>query len=334
MRRLRGLSPAALGIALLLAACQPSTPSASTPSQQQVADAFVAKVVLPNYQLLVKNSEVLAAALDALAAKPDARELEAARQAWEQVRNTWETSESWAFGPAETEGFDGNLDDWPVNEKDLRTALAAGAITPALFDTLTTTAKGFHGIEAVLYGLDGSRPEPSQLSANQLSYLKQAGADLVTNARGLLLAWEGPSGFGADFKAKPEQAVAEIIQGMVGTLEEVAAEKLAAPLKSGSIGELESFYSNNTSADIVANLAGVQEGLDRTGLLDLIRGQDPQLATSLKEALDQALADARALPEGLNGQLENPEGRERIEAVIAESEKVAEILKQSMQAKG
>jgi predicted lipoprotein len=328
MRSIRRLAPAALGFTLLLAACQPSN-QAGASSPQQVADAFVSQVVLPNYQRLVADSERLSAALDALAATPGTEQLEAARKAWQQVRKTWETSESWAFGPAESGGFDGNLDDWPVNEKDLRTALASGALTPELFAKLTTTAKGFHGIEAVLYGTRGTRPVASQLSAAQLTYLRQAGADLTTNAQGLAAAWEGPKGFGATFKAKPEEAVAEILQGMVGTLEEVAAEKLGASLDSRNKSDLESFYSDNTRADIAANLAGVHEALQRSGLIRLIDSRDATLASELKQSLDEAQASARALPEQLNNALTDPAGRQQIEAVMAGSDRTVELLKQA-----
>ena len=328
MRSVRRLATAALSCTLLLAACQPSQQSGAS-SPQQVADAFVSQVVLPNYQQLVANSERLSAALDALATTPDVVQLEAARNAWQQVRKTWETSESWAFGPAESGGFDGNLDDWPVNEKDLSTALASGAVTPELFARLTTTAKGFHGIEAVLYGTQGTRPEASQLSAAQLSYLRQAGADLATNARGLAAAWKGTKGFGAAFKANPDEAVAEILQGMVGTLEEVAAEKLGAALASRDKGDLESFYSDNTRADIVANLAGVNEALQRSSLIQLLASRDAKLASSLQQALDEAQASARALPEQLNTAINDPAGRSKIEAVMASSERTVALLKQA-----
>lgn len=328
MRSARRLAPAVVGLTLLLAACQPAWRS-TAPSSEQVAEAFVAQVVLPQYQQLVEGSQHLAAALDALAAEPGAERIAAAREAWQQVRAIWEASEAWAFGPAETGGFDGNLDDWPVNEKDLGTALASVAVTPELFARLTTTAKGFHGIEAVLFGLKGQRPQASQLSAAELTYLRRAGADLAANAKGLLAAWEGPSGFGSTFTTQPEEAMAEILQGMVGTLEEVAAEKLGAPIGSGSPRDFESFYSDNTRADIVANLAGVQEALRRSGLLDRIRARDARLASSLDQALEQSLASARALPAQLNAQLKDKAARERIQAVIANSTRSAALLKEA-----
>jgi len=328
MQKVPRQAAAAFTLTVLLAACQPGHQS-SLPSTQQVAGDFVTKVVLPEYEELAEQSQHLALALDALATDPGAVRLEAARRAWQQVRATWERGESWAFGPAETGGFDGNLDDWPVNEKDLKAVLASGALTPGLFAKLTSTAKGFHGIEAVLYGTNGPRPQASQFRASELRYLQQAGSDLAANARGLLAAWRGSNGFGAEFKVNGDEAVSEILQGMVGTLEEVAAEKLGAPLKSRAKADLESFYSDNTSADIAANLAGIQMSLKRSGLLVWIKGRDAKLANSLESALDQVQTSAQALPSGLNDKLDDTAGRERIQAVISASDRTVALLKQA-----
>ncbi|WP_411871730.1 imelysin family protein [Vulcanococcus limneticus] len=328
MQTVRRQAPAAFALTFLLAACQ-SGPQAALPSTQQVADAFVTKVVLPDYAQLAEQSQHLALTLDALAADPDAVRLEKARRAWQQVRATWERGESWAFGPAETGGFDGNLDAWPVNEKDLKAALASGALTPGLFAKLSSTAKGFHGIEAVLYGTNAPRPQANKLRASELSYLQQAGSDLAANAKGLLAAWRGSNGFGAEFKVNGDEAVSEILQGMVGTLEEVAAEKLGAPLKSRAKADLESFYSDNTSADIAANLAGIQMSLKRSGLIAWIKGRDAKLAKSLETALDQVQTSAQALPSGLNDKLDDAAGRERIQAVISGSDRTVALLKQA-----
>lgn len=331
------LSPA---LVMALAACQPSPPI-SNATDQQVAGAFVAKVVLPQYRELAQRSAALQQALDRLASQPTPAHLDQARGAWRAARQSWETGESWAFGPAETLGFDAHLDDWPVNEKDLRTALQSSAFSPQQFRQLTTTARGFHGIEAVLFGLDGQPPTASQLSAAQLSYLRAAGADLSQQARGLLQAWEGPRGYGASFAGtgsreadSANEAVAEILQGMVGTLEEIAAEKLGKPLASRESSDLESTYSASTQADVVANLSGIDEGLQRSGLLQLLRSRDAELATELASSLRQAIEATRAMPPRLNGALEQPQERSRIEAAISASQRTADLVKRASQVLG
>lgn len=334
--RRRGLPLAALAsLTIALVGCQAGG-SAKAPQPHQVAAAFVEAVVLPQYNQLLQSSESLAQALDTLAAQPTQAHLTAARAAWSAVRRHWETGESWAFGPAESQGYDGNLDDWPVNTKDLGAALNAPALSAKTFAQLTTTTRGQHGIEAVLFGPGLS--EASALTPQQRAYLRAAGQDLVVQSRGLLQAWQGPKGFGATLVGASgnaqaaDNAVNEMLQGMIGTLEELAAEKLGKPLSTRNKTDLESFYSDTTQADVVANLSGVELVWTRTGLQQLIAARDASRARSIDQSLASALA--RALPPWLNGQLTTDAGRQAIAAVVADCERSATLLQQALETRG
>lgn len=327
--RSRGALPSSLLlIPLLLGSCS----LRPGPSQEQrraaVAAAFVERVVLPGYGQLAANAADLAASLEQLAAQPDAAHLQRARAAWAGARRSWETAESWAFGPAQTQGFDTNLDDWPVNGKDLATALAVGALSPQQFAQLTSTARGFHGIEAVLFGQVPPPPTAASLSPAALSYLRLAGQDLARQARGLLQAWQGPAGFGQRFAVgdQADGAIAEILQGMVGTLQEVSAEKLGHPLATRRASDLESVYSGSTRADVLANLAGIQEGLQRSGLLELISSRDGEAGRSLAQELAVAQQRLQALPVRLDASLNDDDARRRIAAAIAAVDRCAKTL--------
>jgi len=318
-------------LGLSVVGCHPG-PQGGVPKEQAVATAFVDEVVLPSYRQLDARTRELSRALEQLAATPTEAHLEAARTAWRAARQSWETTESWAFGPAGTEGFDGNLDDWPVNEKDLGTALAGGALSPATYAKLTSTARGFHGVEYVLFGRGTVPLQVGQLTAAQRSYLRQAGADLAANSAGLLAAWQGPSGYGASFSSAGEggpAAVAEILQGMVGTLQEVADEKLGAPLESRDPARLESHYSGGTQADVVANLEGIQQGWRRSGLKKLVASRDAALVDRIEAELAATLQQAKQLPPQLNDRLKDAPTRAAIEAVIASTRRTADLLEQA-----
>jgi predicted lipoprotein len=307
-------------------------PQGGMPKEQAVATAFVDEVVLPSYRQLDERTRELSRALERLADAPSEAHLEAARTAWRAARQSWETTESWAFGPAGTEGFDGNLDDWPVNEKDLGTALVGGSLSPAIFAKLTSTARGFHGVEFVLFGRGPVPPQVGQLTSAQRSYLRLAGADLVANTGGLLAAWQGPSGYGASFSGAGEggsAAIAEILQGMVGTLQEVADEKLGAPLQSRDPAGLESRYSGATQADVVANLEGIQQGWRRSGLQQLLASRDGALADRIEAELAATLQQAKQLPPQLNDRLKDGPTRAAIDAVIASTRRTADLLEQA-----
>jgi len=327
----------------LLLSCGRGPGASDEARDRAVAGVFVNRVALPGYRQLAQRSGALAASLDQLAAHPDADRLLNAREAWAAARRSWETSESWAFGPAQTQGFDANLDDWPVNEKDLGSALATSPLSAALFARLTSTARGFHGIEAVLFGISSPPPTAQQLGAGQLGYLQLAGRELARQAQGLLQAWQGTSGFGSSFAASSlktsspdasspatngSEAIAEILQGMLGTLQEVSAEKLGKPLASRRRADLESFYSGTSQADVAANLAGIQEVWQRSGLQQLITNKDRAAGRALTQELAVAIERVGQLPRRLDASLSDADGRRRIAAAIEAIDRCAGTLEQ------
>ena len=74
---------------------------------------FANIVVLATYTELDNKAGDLLAAVKALKADPSQGNLEKAQQAWKATRKPWEQSESFLFGPVDTQGFDPALDSWP-----------------------------------------------------------------------------------------------------------------------------------------------------------------------------------------------------------------------------
>ncbi len=331
-RRRCGFAVTALGLGLALTACGSAPSTTAIPTDQAVATAFVTKVVEPNHAELVQRIAALQLAVQQLATGPTDARLAAAREAWLAARRPWETSESWAFGPAETEGFDGAMDDWPVNRKDLALALAGAPLTADTFDRLSATAKGFHGLEWVLFGgRTGVRPSAAQLTANETAYLRLAADDLHRQALGLQASWAGPTGFGARITTAAEAgtAVQEMLQGVIGLLQEEGDEKLGEPLRTRDPKTLESADSGNTQADLLANVEGARQVLVRTGLLELIRRRDAPLAGQIDTQTAKAVALARALPHPIHGHLADPASREAMGSLIRHLHSTAQLLERS-----
>ena len=310
-----------LTVPVLLISCSKGVDSQDplSPSALQVSQRFVNSLVLPAYRDLAAQTKVLQVSLEVLAKEPTAAHLMAARQDWETARSTWETTESWAFGPASTLGFDGNLDDWPVSRLELSQALATDPFNQSVFAALGTTARGFHGIEYVLFGDGENRPMSDDFTPRELSYLKLAGADLHRNAEELLGSWSGNNGFGGRLTASAEEAqatIAEMLQGVMGTLEEVGDEKVGAVLAEGTPDGLESRFSGNTNADLLANLQGAQAVFEQTDLDDLIAAKAPDVAEQLSERMERAIRLAEALPGNLKDRLDEPATRQAMEQLM------------------
>ena len=299
-----------------------------TPSR--VSHAFVEDLVLPFYTVLAEESKDLKEALQTLANEPTDMHLAAARQQWVETRPLWETTESWAFGPAETEGLDGDLDDWPVSVLELEQAFATDPFTADTFSRLGTTSIGFHGIEFVLYGDGSEPPTAADLTPQQTSYLALAGTAFQDTADKLLSSWTGGDGFGAKLTSDPEGTVLEMVEGVIGTLEEVHLEKLGAVLEEGPEG-LESRFSGNTSADIVANIQGAQSVFEDTGLKQLLAEKDADLAQELSTALAMSVSAAEAMPPRLSRRLEDPAVRESMETTIKATESAFNLTTQALE---
>jgi predicted lipoprotein len=321
-----------LSLSLAISGCVAANRT-EAPTAQAVVQTFVEKVVQPNQARLVLQTAALQAAIQRLSEEPSDAHLDAARQAWLAARRTWETSESWAFGPAETEGFDGAMDDWPVNRKDLATALGSQRIDSDSFAALSETAKGFHGIEWVLYGgRTGTPPTAAQLTPGERAYLRLAADDLHRQAAGLQTSWSGSQGFGARLSSPGEAgaAVQEMLQGVIGMLQEGGDEKLGQPLKTRDPQTLESADSGNTRADLLANVEGARQVLLATGLLELIRSKDAQLGQQIDTQTARAVDLARALPNSINDHLDNPASRQAMEDLINQLHGTATLVERSV----
>ena len=87
---------------------------------------FANTVVLATYTDLDSKAGELLAAVKALEGDTSQANLEKAQQAWKATRTPWEQSESFLFGPVDTQGLDPALDSWPVDHVNLQSVLDSG----------------------------------------------------------------------------------------------------------------------------------------------------------------------------------------------------------------
>jgi putative iron-regulated protein len=316
---------AALVVSVLLlgTGCEQTTTTAaksgSGPENLQLVSDFPEQVVIPTYKLLVAKSQRLKTAVDAFVADANDETLQAAQAAWSETRQPWEQSEAFAFGPAESLGYDGDLDDWPVNETDLKGVLeGTNPITAATVDELQTTQKGFHTIELLLFGSNNDKTA-ADFSQREKEYLQQLAIAFDQTANDLVTSWsEGIAGNPAykttvatagesDNSAYPtsQAAVEEIVQGIMGCLDEVGNEKIGGPLAAKTTDDLESRYSHTSATDFKNNLIGAQNaylgkvpdaGSSGASLSEWVAQTDPDLDAQIKAEMQAAIDSVAAVP--------------------------------------
>ncbi|MCU0537467.1 MAG: peptidase M75 [Hydrococcus sp. Prado102] len=336
-----------------------SQPSATTEEQsgdikKVVVSDFADRVVIPTYQLLVTRSQNLSKAVDAFVAKPGDDTLKAAQEAWRATRTPWEESEAFAFGPASSLGYDGDLDDWPVNETDVKAVISSKAeLTPESIKQLQTTQKGFHTIEYLLFGLNNDR-KAVDLSEREIKMLKLLTDAFDQTAQDLTKSWvEGVNGnpaYSQVFSTAGDSgnssyptinaALEEIVQGKIGCLDEVANEKIGEPLKEKTTKDLESRFSHHSLDDFKSNIRSVEnaylgraaESNESKGksISNLVAQADPKLDEQVKSELQAALVALDAVPNPVEPKMSDRDALTKLEAAQKAIATVQETIQQKV----
>lgn len=289
------------------------TASTTSPELQQLLAHATNNIIMTIYNNLDSAAEVLAASAATLQGNPTGPNLEAARTAWRTARVPWENSEAFLFGPVTTGGIDPAIDSWPVNEVDLKTVLSSSAsLTKEYIDGLEGTLKGFHTIEYLIFGLDGSK-QVNQFSPREFQYLVAAAQSLKGETARLAMAWN-PSGqnFGANLinaghtgsiYTSTKAAVQELLTGMITIADEVANGKINDPFSQQDVTLEESRFSANSKADFQDNIRGVLYMYtgsfnEQTGasVSDAVKYYDGDLDVRVRTAIRTAIDALGAIP--------------------------------------
>ena len=323
---------------------------ANTFDDKAVISDFTSKVVIPNYELYANNTSALEQAIEAFVANPSAASLAAARDAWTATRVAWEQTETFAFGPAGSLGFDGAMDSWPVNQTDIEQILAGDEpITAESVARLQDTERGMHSIEYILFGTDASKPL-SDFTTRENEYLVALSQDLNTSAGALLASWqtgtEGQPAYktvfasagSADNAVYPTTAAAaqELVSGIIDSLTEVGEEKLEAPFAEQNTEGLESRFSAQTINDLKSNLQSAANGYlgafpakgtqAAASVSTYVAAQDPALDEKVKAHFAKADRALNAVPTPLEVHLTDAAAAEEIEAAIAAITEVKDTI--------
>ncbi len=223
-------------------------------------------------------------------------------------------------------------------------------------------ATGYHAIEFLLWGQDLSETGPGARPAADYftdagatapngdrrgAYLVTASQILVSQHDGLVVAWDEslPNSYGAAFSvADPQQTLARVMTGvylLVGF--ETGGERIQAALDSGSQEDEHSCFSDNTHRDMVQDIRGIQNVLlgryvrldgssvEGTGLLDVLRTVDSELADEYEAKVAECLMLAEALQPPFDREIsfDNPAGRGRVLALVEALRDAAYLTEQA-----
>ncbi|MDR2868687.1 MAG: peptidase M75 [Bacteroidales bacterium] len=276
-----------------------------------------------------------------------------AAQEWKSTRKYWEQSEAFLYGPAEYNSLDPHIDSWPLDQNRLNQVLAQPDILTidAAYARANFGASllGFHAIEYVLFR-DGQVRSATSLSQAELTYLCAISHVLMEDCILLEAGWRGESAisaakkkiledaeltisanFGNEMKRagengsrylSPQQAIHEILEGCKDIADEVGNSKIADPVESGNVLEVESWQSWNSISDFVDNIISIRnsyyggrDGVTTHSLSNYVAAKNKDLDDEIKRNIETAITKIKAIGEPFRNHLNNKTGAQ--EAITA-----------------
>jgi putative iron-regulated protein len=297
---------------LLFTACGDDNPSGTTDDgfDEQVASSILQNeaenIILQTYTDLNTEAGLLLDAVNTLANDVSQSNLEAAQQQWVATRVPWESSESFLFGPVDTEGLDPALDSWPVNRTDLVGVLESNNdLTPEFVDGLEGVLKGFHTIEFLLFG-DGNSKTANDLTSRELEYLSATTQVLKNDTQALEDGWRedagnfvnalAQAGNGSEIFTSQRAGIEELILGMEIIADEVANGKINDPLTQQNATLVESQFSFNSKNDFQDNIRSIRHiytgdmaSNSGAGITDFVSEFNTDLDSRFKSEIEAAI---------------------------------------------
>lgn len=274
--------------------------------KQTVLTDFVDNVALPQYYNLSQAANTLN--VDVVNLNTDAIEgnLSKAKQSWKSLRTVWEQCEGFLFGPVEDDNYDPYMDTWPVDYVQLDSLLASA--NPLEIDDIenlsTLSLRGFHPIEYILWGIDGSR-SAATITAREKRYIVSLTKDLQNNANALNNSWiAGGGNFGREVKtagsgstvySKKQEVYLAMVQAMADICEEVGSGKMAEPFDLLDSNIVESPFSNNSVIDFKNNIIGLSNVYNGTysgsgkGITNLVVSKNISLDNKIRQQITAAI---------------------------------------------
>ena len=334
--------------ALLFNACSDDdTPGDETYGNDYDFSAIIADyvdyTVVPTYADMKDKSALMLGATEDFLASGSQDDINLACEYWKQTRQPWECSEAFLFGPAANQSLDPLLDSWPLDQAQLDQVLASNQTIDAAYvkDALGAVLRGFHTIEYLLFR-DGQARVASEVSDREKEYLVAVTEVLRDDCLYLWALWAGVDD-GTDEAALVEEleleigtpyaevlknagnagsiylsqtdAVDEILLGISGIADEVANAKIADPVSSGDVLEVESWFSWNSLTDFQNNvksiensyLGGYDGGTSGACLSDYVKEKDADLDTKVKGLITDAIDAIADIPYPFRNNLNNEE---------------------------
>ncbi|MCK5926502.1 MAG: hypothetical protein KAG10_11440, partial [Methylococcales bacterium] len=147
----------------------------------------------------------------------------------------------------------------------------------------------------------------------------------------------GNAGKGSKTYPSEVSALQELVNGMIGIVDEVANGKIADPFSQTNTELVESQFSFNSLLDFENNIRGVENiylgrylQKDGAGLNDLVRRNNAELDTEIRQKFDAAIDAIQAIPFPFSDSISNAQGRTLIATAQAKVSELQTVLESKL----
>ncbi|MDR0763582.1 MAG: peptidase M75 [Bacteroidales bacterium] len=321
--------------------------SDSEEKYSEILVSYTDNTVIPTYQEMANSAMELFAVCDAMTYPVSQTSIDSACAKWRQIRVFWEQSEAFLFGPAEYQSLDPHLDSWPLDKNQLDQVLARPDVLEmdAAFarDNLGVSLLGFHAIEYVLFR-DGDSRNIADITEAEMVYLKAITEVLTQDCILLEGGWAGKSSlsdaklailedaelditsnFGNEMKnagkagsrySSVSEGIEEMIEGCKAIADEVGNAKIADPVQSKNVLDVESWYSWNSIDDFIDNIISIQNtyygtrsgSIAEHSLSKFLAEKNSALDNEIKSKIENAKSKIEAIGRPFRNSLNNEAG--------------------------
>ncbi len=326
----------------------PEDANASIPN---ILSSIGTNVVLASYDDLATKAQGLVDRLVEFQSSSTDENLRKVQFAWRDARRPWEQTESFLFGPVDSQGLDPSLDSWPVNRTDLDNVLNSDkTLDVPTVEALEDTSKGFHTIEYLIFG-EANNETAAGITARESEYLVSATTVFHQDADELADAWRPAKGnfleklatageAGNTTYPSEASALEELVTGMIVIIDEVGNAKIADPFSETNAEKVESQFSYNSLLDFENNIRGAENVYlgrylqkDGPGLNDLVRRNDAELDTKIRQKFDAAINAIQAIPFPFRDSISNEQGRALISTAQLKTSELQAVIEGELKPK-
>lgn len=284
--------------------------------EQKTLNDFTDIVAVQQYADLAMKADALNATVNILSGNATEVNLNNARAAWVDMRAVWEQCEGFLFGPVDEDSYDPSMDTWPTDFRQMDSLMnTATPLSQSTLQNITLSLRGFHPLEYILFGEEGSRTAAS-ISPRQKEYMINLAEDLQTNCHALSNSWSPnggnfaglvkSAGYGSTKYTSRREVFLAIADGLTGICEEVGTGKMLDPM-GANVSEanpalVESPYSGNSATDFRNNIIGLENvylsrygSKDGMGLSDVVKANNQALDNKIRTQISAAINSFNAI---------------------------------------